>query len=71
MTWLIEPLRRVLCGLRGHDTIMEFEQDRCGTGVLSVQGVDQSIRTSRKTVWDRLPAGQTGKMPVPQRDSLV
>jgi hypothetical protein len=40
MTWLIEPLRRVLCGLRGHDTIMEFEHDR-----LSLRCMSCSFRT--------------------------
>ena len=35
MTWLFDPLRRMLCGLRGHDTIREFEQDRLSLRCMS------------------------------------
>jgi len=41
MTWLIELVRRMICGLQGHDTIMEFHHDR-----VSLRCMSCSFRTS-------------------------
>jgi hypothetical protein len=35
MTWLFEPLCRLWCGLRGHHTVMHFENDRLSLRCLS------------------------------------
>jgi len=35
MSWLLEPLRRMYCALRGHDTILVFHQDRLSLRCLS------------------------------------
>ena len=35
MTWLIELVRRMICGLQGHDTIMEFHHDRVSLRCMS------------------------------------
>src|SRR5689334_25353629 len=40
MSWLLEPLRRMYCALRGHDTILVFHRDR-----LSLRCLSCSFRT--------------------------
>ena len=35
MSWVIEPLRRLFCALRGHENVLHFEQNRLSLRCLS------------------------------------
>ncbi len=54
MTWAMERMRRMMCGLRGHDTILQFERYRLSLRCLSC-GYES-------TGWSLRPDGRRGQL---------
>jgi hypothetical protein len=66
MSWVIEPLRRLFCALRGHDNILHYEQDR-----LSLRCLSCGYRTSGWSLRDptfNAPSPGHGVLPQQQRN---
>ena len=54
MTWILQRVQRVMCGLRGHDTVLRFERHR-----LSLRCLNCGHET---TGWSLRPDGRRAQV---------